>query len=293
MADYVFNDYVLGSEDRMDLDKLANLIEKCKGSLSHRKYAELCGISASTFSNIINKRYKRPCAISTLVAIYDNRCESCQVTLEELLEADGYVKINMMVETAEKDSSKEAMSRYIEYLGKMTSFKNMNIAGSLNAFIKIFIEKVKKRYKDAIFVDAMYSLIDDYALELMTEVKYVDWSGKEKRRGIISVPKRFMRAGHLQTGMVVSDWILTHSEIANPLSKIALLCCNNEKKDLPNGFTILVPYNYNNEQYNLLKNVAMPIDVSVLFIGNEKNIKEIPLKKRIGDNGIMGSEPFL
>ena len=83
--------YVIGTPYDMDQSKFSYLVEKCKGEDSIRGFAAKCKISKAIISNILNGVYKAPCSMHTIYAIYENRASGCEVTLDDLMTADGYV----------------------------------------------------------------------------------------------------------------------------------------------------------------------------------------------------------
>lgn len=90
----IFPGYV--QTDEYDFVELARLVTIAMGSESGRSFAEKCGTTGATISNITNAKIKAPIRETLLKAIYDNASpEATGLTQEMFLEANGLRKIQL------------------------------------------------------------------------------------------------------------------------------------------------------------------------------------------------------
>ena len=74
-----------------DIDLLSDLILSIMGDKNISQFALECNVDRSTLSRVINKKIKRSCKLDFLIAISNNPNNNSSVTLDELLEANGFV----------------------------------------------------------------------------------------------------------------------------------------------------------------------------------------------------------
>ena len=87
----LFPDYI--RTGKADLEMLSQLVLRAKGSRSMNDFANECEVNTSTSSRIINMKNKTACSDEVLVAISKAADPSSGVTLEQLLAANGMVKL--------------------------------------------------------------------------------------------------------------------------------------------------------------------------------------------------------
>ena len=115
----VFPGYI--QTDEYDATTLARLVKIAMGNDSGRSFAEKCGTTGATISNITNEKINAPVREVLLKAIYDNASPSAtELTQEMLLEANGLRRIQVDSEVLSLDSEKiERGRQFIEkYSGK-------------------------------------------------------------------------------------------------------------------------------------------------------------------------------
>ena len=75
-----------------DKTRLATLLSEAKGSdRTMAEFAAACGVSASTFSRILNYKMTRPLDRDLIVLIAENADKRCFDALERLLQANGMI----------------------------------------------------------------------------------------------------------------------------------------------------------------------------------------------------------
>ncbi len=90
----VFPGYI--QTEAYDAAELARLVKVAMGNDSGRSFAEKCGTTGATISNITNAKIKAPIRETLLKAIYDNASPGAtELTQEMLLEANGLRKIQL------------------------------------------------------------------------------------------------------------------------------------------------------------------------------------------------------
>lgn len=87
----LFPDYI--RTGKADLEMLSQLVLQAKGSRSMNDFAGACEVNTSTISRIINMKNTTACSDEVLVAISKAADPSSGVTLEQLLAANGMVKL--------------------------------------------------------------------------------------------------------------------------------------------------------------------------------------------------------
>lgn len=87
----LFPDYI--RTGKADLEMLSQLVLQAKGSRSMNDFANACEVNTSTISRIINMKNTTACSDEVLVAISKAADPSSGVTLEQLLAANGMVKL--------------------------------------------------------------------------------------------------------------------------------------------------------------------------------------------------------
>lgn len=87
----LFPDYI--RTGRADLEALSQLVLRAKGGRSMNDFANDCEVNASTISRIINMKNTTTCSDEVLVAISKAADPESGVTLEQLLAANGMVKL--------------------------------------------------------------------------------------------------------------------------------------------------------------------------------------------------------
>lgn len=87
----LFPDYI--RTGKADLEMLSQLVLQAKGSRSMNDFANACEVNTSTISRIINMKNTTACSDEVLVAISKAADPSSGVTLEQLLAANGMVKM--------------------------------------------------------------------------------------------------------------------------------------------------------------------------------------------------------
>lgn len=77
-----------------DKKALAGVLAECKGpDRTMAQFAEVCGISPSTLSRILNGNITKPLSQDILKSIFDNRIEGCKVTMDDLYQANGMLTV--------------------------------------------------------------------------------------------------------------------------------------------------------------------------------------------------------
>lgn len=115
----VFPGYI--QTDEYDAVALARLVTIAMGNDSGRSFAEKCGTTGATISNIINEKIKAPVRETLIKAIYDNASPTAtELTQEMLLEANGLRKIQVDSEVSSLDpESIERGRQFVDrYAGK-------------------------------------------------------------------------------------------------------------------------------------------------------------------------------
>ena len=98
-----------------DTDKFAELVVAAKGSLSMKAFAELCGVTPSTITRIVNKSNKGASTPELINAIFENANPQSGVTMEALAHANGYTVKNNTDNSAQRIA---LTSRDIEFMGR-------------------------------------------------------------------------------------------------------------------------------------------------------------------------------
>lgn len=148
----VFPGYI--QTDEYDAAELARLVIIAMGNDSGRSFAEKCGTSGATISNIINEKIKAPIRETLLKAIYDNASPTAtELTQEMLLEANGLRKIQLDQDFIVDDETIREGQMFVE---RYTSRKVIREDASL-------LERVVRETLQNEF------LIRGYSLEMMRE----------------------------------------------------------------------------------------------------------------------------
>ena len=87
----LFRDYI--RTGKADLEALSQLVLSAKGSRSMNDFANDCEVNTSTISRIINMKNTTACSDEVLVAVSKAADPASGVTLEQLLAANGMVKL--------------------------------------------------------------------------------------------------------------------------------------------------------------------------------------------------------
>ena len=87
----LFPDYI--RTGKADLETLSQLVLRAKGSRSMNDFAKECEVNTSTISRIINMKNTTACSDDVLMAISKAADPESGVTLEQLLMANGMVKL--------------------------------------------------------------------------------------------------------------------------------------------------------------------------------------------------------
>lgn len=87
----LFPDYI--RTGKADLEALSQLVLSAKGSRSMNDFANDCEVNTSTISRIINMKNTTACSDEVLVAVSKAADPASGVTLEQLLAANGMVKL--------------------------------------------------------------------------------------------------------------------------------------------------------------------------------------------------------
>lgn len=87
----LFPDYI--RTGKADLETLSQLVLRAKGSRSMNDFAKECEVNTSTISRIINMKNTTACSDDVLMAISKATDPESGVTLEQLLMANGMVKL--------------------------------------------------------------------------------------------------------------------------------------------------------------------------------------------------------
>ena len=87
----LFPDYI--RTGKADLEALSQLVLSAKGSRSMNDFANDCEVNTSTISRIINMKNTTACSDEVLVAVSKAADPTSGVTLEQLLAANGMVKL--------------------------------------------------------------------------------------------------------------------------------------------------------------------------------------------------------
>jgi len=74
----------------VDKESFAKLLSAAKGERTISQFASQCGVSASTFSRILNKENKSASSPELLIAIANNAAPDSNVSLTKLARANGY-----------------------------------------------------------------------------------------------------------------------------------------------------------------------------------------------------------
>ena len=78
---------------RADTEALSQLVLAAKGNMTMKKFANKCGVNTSTISRIINMKTETVCSDEIILAISENAVPESGVTLEDLLAANGLIKM--------------------------------------------------------------------------------------------------------------------------------------------------------------------------------------------------------
>ena len=96
-----------------DWNKLAELINSMKGpDRSMGKFADQCNISRATFTRIVRGYYVKALSMEMLDKIIENAAADCEVTMKDMLRANGYApQDGLMIDDREADLM-EAVSEH-------------------------------------------------------------------------------------------------------------------------------------------------------------------------------------
>lgn len=143
----VFPGYV--QTDEVDFAELARLVKMAMGTDSGRSFAEKCGTTGATISNITNAKIKAPVRETLLKAIYENADPAVtELTQEMLLEANGLRKIQV---ENELQIDEETIERGRQFVEKYADKRIVREEGSL-------LEKVTREILQNDFLYRGYSL---------------------------------------------------------------------------------------------------------------------------------------
>ncbi|CVI73783.1 hypothetical protein BN3660_03349 [Eubacteriaceae bacterium CHKCI004] len=82
-----------------DFDELSQLINTAKGAeRTMSQFAEECGVSPATFSRIVNKKNAKATSLTLLQSIAEHASVESNITLEQLLQANGWRKSENEIE---------------------------------------------------------------------------------------------------------------------------------------------------------------------------------------------------
>lgn len=96
------NNYEYTLVRKCDKETLATLVNMAKGeSRTMKEYADACGIDPSTLSRIVNRKNRGKSKIENIEKLAEHADPDSGVTLDMLLEANGYVSVQRKANTIE------------------------------------------------------------------------------------------------------------------------------------------------------------------------------------------------
>lgn len=108
-----------------DKARLATLLSEAKGSdRTMAEFAAACGVSASTFSRILNYKMTRPLDRDLIVLIAENADKRCFDALERLLQANGMISPDRQKEEEEHKKEYGSFKTYEELKDERKIIKN-------------------------------------------------------------------------------------------------------------------------------------------------------------------------
>lgn len=179
----LFPDYI--RTGKADLEALSQLVLRAKGSRSMNDFANDCEVNTSTISRIINMKNTTACSDEVLVAISKAADPDSGVTLEQLLAANGMVKLV----PAGTEGAIVSPTQIVFGLADMAEDSNgENIQNSSSAFLKsatrfLTESKLEENYRE-IMQNAL--LLQGYFVELTPEAK-MDWPKTKQYRADFAI----------------------------------------------------------------------------------------------------------
>ncbi|MBQ3268375.1 MAG: helix-turn-helix transcriptional regulator [Clostridia bacterium] len=99
------------------LDSVIDALTKAKGpDRGWAEYANDCGISPSTMSRIINGKLKSPLSIRTLQKLYDHRAETCKMSFDDFIMANGMI---------ERDKQRDIVDEHVARRDELDRIANL------------------------------------------------------------------------------------------------------------------------------------------------------------------------
>lgn len=153
-----FPEYIKVTEPNFDV--LSALTVAAQGERGLNEFSRECGVSASTLSRIINKKITSPCTDAVIRAIAEHAEEGSGVTLDLLLAAQGFVKVEVAqsdesgdLQLKVKDASKSVSSSTLAALGTAgtaalgTLFPPIGAGALAGTIVEAAFEAVEKKKK--------------------------------------------------------------------------------------------------------------------------------------------------
>lgn len=229
-----------------DKQALAALLNRARGDRTLKEFAGLCHVNPSTLTRIVKQTNRGSSTLELIEAIADNAAPESGVTLDALLNANGYTRIYSVSSTPAYTSHVEAMAR------------NAILNGLLLRNAEVHLENTKYR------ISKSMSFQPDIQIR-------TDLFGDDRRIWVLEVLPPFIRTQADLSSRGGEGWTARVKQKAlQTISRFSLFGAQASEEQTPARYSIVTT---EKQAFNLLveefHDTLVPVALSLILVDTE------------------------